>query len=445
MRVKYLGLMGLLALACACWLPSIASAASFFEPSGPINFGGIQVGESGDGNVRIVNEGSESVHTLNFSSTNPSNFGFVSHCPGELHSFEACEIEISFSPQSEGAKTGKLLAKSGNSLVTELALEGTGAGMPVLEVTPASRNFGPVVLGEVSAIEVLTFKNAGSGSLKIGSLEITGPEGGEFGIHTDHRSSTTLPSGQSCEIEVSFEASNAGTREAELVVNTNAIDRPTVVTLAGEGVAPLKELSISPAEWSFGSVKVGASASSHTFVVENTGNQPVVAAAAKLVGPDASAFSLSSGGCAGQTLRPDETCEITAGFAPTSKGAKSAELTIGGEGSGVTPALAKLTGIGTEEEGTGTGGGGGGGAGQGTGTIPATGQPAPASPLSCKVPKLKGKKLEGAKKALRAAHCKLGKVTKKEGVTAKTAKVVKQSVKAGAKKTAGTKVNVNLA
>jgi hypothetical protein len=436
--------LGLLVVACTCWLPSTAAAASFFEPSGPINFGGIQVGESGNGNVRIVNEGSESVHTLNFSSTS-SNFGFVSHCPGELHSFEACEIEISFSPQSEGAKTGKLLAKSGNSLVAEIALEGTGAGMPVLEVTPPSKDLGSVVLGEVSSIEVLTFKNAGSGSLKIGSLELTGPGDDEFGISADGCSSTTLPSGQSCEIEVFFEAATAGPRDAELVVNTNTLGGTTVVDLTGEGVAPLKELSISPAEWSFGSVKVGASASSHTFVVENTGNQPVVASAAELAGPDVSAFSLSSAGCAGQTLRPGETCEITAGFAPTSKGAKNAELTIGGEGSGVTPALAMLTGTGTEDEATGTGTGGGGGAAQSTGTTPATGQSAPVSPPSCKVPKLKGKKLEGAKKALRAANCKLGKVTKTKGVTGKTGKVVKQSVKTGAQKTAGTKVNVKLA
>jgi hypothetical protein len=428
-----------LATVCACWLPSAASAASFFEPSGPINFGGIQVGESGNGTVRIVNEGSESVHTLNFSSTNPSNFGFVSHCPGELRSFEACEIGVSFSPQSEGAKTGKLLAKSGNSLVAELALEGTGAGMPVVEVTPASKDFGPIVLGEVSATEALTITNAGSGSLKIGSLELAGPGDDEFGIAADGCSPATLTSGQSCEIEVFFEASNAGTREAEIVVNTNALDGPTVVPLTGEGVAPLKELSISPAEWSFGSIKVGASASSHTFVVENTGNQPVVAAAGKLAGIDASAFSVTSGGCTGVTLQPDETCEVTASFAPTSKGPKDAELTIGGEGSGVTPALAKLTGTGTEDEGT------GGAAAQGTGTTQVTGQAAPPSPLSCKVPKLKGKKLGGAKKALRAAHCKLGKVTKAMGATAKTGKVVKQSVKAGAKKAANAKVNVKLA
>lgn len=39
--------------------------------------------------------------------------------------------------------------------------------------------------------------------------------------------------------------------------------------------------------------------------------------------------------------------------------------------------------------------------------------------------------------AIRAADCKVPKVTRKKGVTAKTAKVVKQSPKAGTSKTVG--------
>jgi hypothetical protein len=46
---------------------------------------------------------------------------------------------------------------------------------------------------------------------------------------------------------------------------------------------------------------------------------------------------------------------------------------------------------------------------------------------ACVVPKLKGKKLKAAKKALRKAHCKIGNVKKLRGATAKTGRVVKQS------------------
>jgi hypothetical protein len=63
---------------------------------------------------------------------------------------------------------------------------------------------------------------------------------------------------------------------------------------------------------------------------------------------------------------------------------------------------------------------------------------------ACVVPQLKGKKLKAAKKKLRKAGCKAGKVQRRKGVTAKSAKVVKQSKKPGKQFAPGTKVNVTL-
>jgi hypothetical protein len=69
--------------------------------------------------------------------------------------------------------------------------------------------------------------------------------------------------------------------------------------------------------------------------------------------------------------------------------------------------------------------------------------PAPAV-AHCIVPKVKGKTLKAAKKKLRAAHCRLGTVTKERGVTAVTGKVVKQRPKPGKVLAAGAKVRVKL-
>jgi large repetitive protein len=64
---------------------------------------------------------------------------------------------------------------------------------------------------------------------------------------------------------------------------------------------------------------------------------------------------------------------------------------------------------------------------------------------TCRVPKLKGRTLKSAKKRIRAADCRLGKLTKKEGATAKDGEVVKQVPKPGATVPANTKVKVTLA
>ena len=67
---------------------------------------------------------------------------------------------------------------------------------------------------------------------------------------------------------------------------------------------------------------------------------------------------------------------------------------------------------------------------------------APEVPAAhCLVPKLKGKKLKAAKKALTKANCKLGKV---KGHKGKSAKVTKQNPKPGKILGAGSKVNVKL-
>ncbi|MGN6662923.1 MAG: PASTA domain-containing protein [Solirubrobacterales bacterium] len=63
---------------------------------------------------------------------------------------------------------------------------------------------------------------------------------------------------------------------------------------------------------------------------------------------------------------------------------------------------------------------------------------------ACVVPKLSGKKLKAAKKKLRKASCKLGKVKREKGVTGKTGKVVKQSPKPGKQLAPGSKVKVTL-
>jgi hypothetical protein len=72
----------------------------------------------------------------------------------------------------------------------------------------------------------------------------------------------------------------------------------------------------------------------------------------------------------------------------------------------------------------------------------------PAPPVvaaTCKVPKLSGKTLRAAKKRIRAADCKVGKLTKRRGATAKDGEVVKQVPKPGATVPATTQVKVTLA
>jgi len=63
---------------------------------------------------------------------------------------------------------------------------------------------------------------------------------------------------------------------------------------------------------------------------------------------------------------------------------------------------------------------------------------------ACVVPNLRKNKLKAAKKRLRNAGCKLGKVKKLDGATAESGKVAKQNPKPKAVKVPGTKVSITL-
>jgi hypothetical protein len=62
----------------------------------------------------------------------------------------------------------------------------------------------------------------------------------------------------------------------------------------------------------------------------------------------------------------------------------------------------------------------------------------------CKVPQLKGKKLKAAKKKIGKADCKLNKVKKLHGATAKSGKVTKQNPKPGKILAPGAKIKITL-
>ena len=72
------------------------------------------------------------------------------------------------------------------------------------------------------------------------------------------------------------------------------------------------------------------------------------------------------------------------------------------------------------------------------------GSPQPFAYEGCAVPKLRGRKLRAAKKSIRKVGCSVGKVRRRNGVTAKTGKVVKQRPKPGRVLPPRTKVNVKL-
>src|SRR6201999_1395495 len=94
--------------------------------------------------------------------------------------------------------------------------------------------------------------------------------------------------------------------------------------LTATTVTGTKQLTISPASISFGSVGVG-SPSTKILDVSNTGNLNVTIS---LAAPPAAPFVVSAPLAEGQVLTPDQDLQIPVTFAPTQTGTASAAYII---------------------------------------------------------------------------------------------------------------------
>ncbi len=73
------------------------------------------------------------------------------------------------------------------------------------------------------------------------------------------------------------------------------------------------------------------------------------------------------------------------------------------------------------------------------------GNPArPPAVARCKVPKLRGRSVVAAARALRRAHCRVGRLSRKRARSGKRRRVIKQTPRAGARRPAGTRVKLTL-
>ncbi|MGF1471233.1 MAG: choice-of-anchor D domain-containing protein [Rubrobacteraceae bacterium] len=86
-------------------------------------------------------------------------------------------------------------------------------------------------------------------------------------------------------------------------------------------------LKITPDTNDFGSRQAGTRGA-QTFTIENTGEAPLRIDRTSLAGTNDSQFTLNSNQCRGSTLDVGQQCTLEVVFAPTSEGAKSAQLVV---------------------------------------------------------------------------------------------------------------------
>lgn len=193
---------------------------------------------------------------------------------------------------------------------------------PNISLSLTSHDFGSVTVGSSSS-KTVTVSNTGNANLIISSLGMSGTDSSVF---SQTNNCSTVLSGGSCSINITFIPTATGSKAATLTISSNDPDTAnTTIALVGNGVeAPTPNISVSSSSYDFGSVTLGSTLS-QTITVSNTGTADITVSSINLSGSGASEFTQTNN-CS--TVASGNSCSTDITFSPTFTGSKSATLTI---------------------------------------------------------------------------------------------------------------------
>jgi Pro-kumamolisin, activation domain/Abnormal spindle-like microcephaly-assoc'd, ASPM-SPD-2-Hydin len=299
--------------------------------------------------VTLKNTGGATLNIsgITFSGADPTSFTDTTTCGGTVAAGSSCTISVKFAPTTGGKLTASLnVADNAAGSPQSVSLTGTGkATAPVVALTPKTLKFPSTKVGATSAAKTVTLKNTGGATLDIksGGITITGADASSF---TDTTTcGATLAAGSSCTISIKFAPTTAGTLTASLEVADNAAGSPQSVSLSGTATAAPPVVSLTPANLTFPSTKVGATSAAKVVTLKNTGGGTldIKSGGITITGADASSFTDTT--TCGATVPAGSSCTISVKFKPAATGSLTATLKVADNAAG-SPQSVGLTGTG---------------------------------------------------------------------------------------------------
>jgi len=324
-----------------------------------VDFGTVAINTTSTKTVSFRNDGTVDVTPTTIESSNAADFAVVNGgtcAVGQPVKVGAsCTVQIAFTPTTNGAKDSTLTItqasdQSWDGVTASAHLTGSGAN-GALSADPDSIDFGTISVGDTASAQSFTVTNSGTLTTTIGTVLVSSPS--EFPLAGGTCAGATLAPADTCTVSVAFKPAAGGTRSATMDVGGSG-GAAVSVTLSGTGrstppTTPVPTtvarpvLSASPSSLDFGTVLIGAAASTQTVTIRNTGTG-ATSTTATVTGADAGDFAVTSNACAGRSLSPSASCTLTLAFNPTAPGGRSASVTVSGTGG--ASATVRLSGTG---------------------------------------------------------------------------------------------------
>jgi hypothetical protein len=213
--------------------------------------------------------------------------------------------------------------------------------IPVAALSSTSLAFANQVIGTSSASQMVTLTNTSGLTLNIGSIAVTGTNPADF--VQSHTCGSSLGSGASCTITVSFKPTGAGPRSASVAITDNALASPQMIAISATGLAAGSNATPSPTTLTFATQLVGTTSVAQSVTLTNYGTASLAISSISTAGD-----FIQSHTC-GSTLAVLASCTISVTFKPTLRGGRSGTMSIGDNAAG-SPQSISLNGTGTVVE-----------------------------------------------------------------------------------------------
>jgi hypothetical protein len=292
----------------------------------------------------VTNTGpsTSSLKITGVTSSNATEFPISSNgCLNQtLAGGQDCLITVYFLPNAGSTQTATIsVTDNATGSPQTLTMTGVSVGIPKASLTPSSLTFASTGVGVVSAAQTLTLANAGTDTLKIASVVISGTNATDF--KQTNTCGTGIVAGTSCTISVTFDPAAVGSRAATLTVTDNAgntAGSTQAATLAGTGTGVAK-IVFSPVSLTFPSTNVGASSAVMKFNVSNPGSAPLTLTSISVV-PTGDYTQTNT--CV-SPLAAGAVCTVSVTFSPKVAGTRTAAISFADSAAG-SPQTVSLTG-----------------------------------------------------------------------------------------------------
>ena len=306
----------------------------------PIDFGIVEVGGSSPNILSLSNTTLANLFLFSIILEGPDagDFSILSSYPQTIPPQDLLNVDLQFSPLSEGTKNAYLIIESDAPTSPDTVfLTGIG-GVPSLSLSTDSLNFGSVLISDSLDLDLLV-SNLSTIDIFFFSFQLNGSE---FTFIT--QLPDTIHSDEAIPVTIRFTPGTPGLINGSLIITSSSANSPDTIFLYGTGAIP--SLALSSDSLNFGTVDVN-NFSDLTLTITNENSFDIIIEDVFFQGIGPGDFSLVSSPQFPFTIPGGGFINFNVRFAPSSSGIKASNLIIVSNSSS-SPDAVSLTGNGVE-------------------------------------------------------------------------------------------------